>query len=341
MAGNDHPARRGSSKTTLIARLLTRTGNAGTLVVVNEFGEVGIDHDLLEASSDDTILLANGCLCCTIRGILVDTLLDVQAKVAEGRLRAFDRVVVETSGVADPAMLLGFLLGEAAMMARYRLDGVVATIDALAGTAILARHPEAAMQVRVADRLLLTKTDLAAPDGIAAVTATLRALNPAAPLNATVRGDIEAAALPGIASAERGVAASCGDRTKRMTMAAMQIGSTPAYLPRRAPCRSEERCGAGGSVRAHCREPPAAAEGDPAAPGRRRRDPARGASGRASGRVRGRRARRRAAGAHHRWPRADGPRAGADRVRAGGDRRRVTPPPPRAARASRSPPPPA
>ena len=201
----------GSGKTTLIARLLTRPGFAGTLVVVNEFGEVGIDHDLLEASSDDTILLANGCLCCTIRGNLVDTLLDVQAQVAERRLRGFDRVVVETSGVADPAMLLGFLLGEAAVMARYRLDGVVTTVDALAGGATLARHEEAATQVRVADRLLLTKTDLAAPDAIAALTARLRALNPSAPLIATVRGDIDAASLLGIAAAERVAAASCGD----------------------------------------------------------------------------------------------------------------------------------
>ncbi len=198
----------GSGKTTLIAHLLTQPGFAGTLVVVNEFGEVGIDHDLLEASSDDTILLANGCLCCTIRGNLVDTLLDVQAQVADGRLRTFDRVVVETSGVADPAPLLGFLLGEAAVMERYRLDAVITTVDAVAGAETLARQPEAATQARVADRLLLTKTDLAEPAAIASLTGLLRALNPTAPILPVIQGQIAAGVLLGLDSpALQGLAA--------------------------------------------------------------------------------------------------------------------------------------
>jgi G3E family GTPase len=201
----------GSGKTTLIARLLSRPGFAATLVVVNEFGEVGIDHDLLEASSDDTILLANGCLCCTIRGNLVDTLLDVDAQVAGGRLRAFDRVVVETSGVADPAPLLAFLLGAAGVMARYRLEGVLATCDAVSGPATLARQPEAAGQARVADRLLVTKSDLVDPAALAAVTATLRRLNPVAEIVPVVRGEIDPALLFGPAPLGRAARAGGND----------------------------------------------------------------------------------------------------------------------------------
>lgn len=200
----------GSGKTTLIAHLLTQPGFAGTLVVVNEFGEVGIDHDLLEASSDDTILLANGCLCCTIRGNLVDTLLDVQAQVADGRLRAFDRVVVETSGVADPAPLLGFLLGEVAVMERYRLDAVITTVDAVAGAETLAHQPEAATQARVADRLLLTKTDLAEPAAIATLKTTLRSLNPAAPILPIIQGQIAAGELLGLDSPALQDLSACG-----------------------------------------------------------------------------------------------------------------------------------
>jgi G3E family GTPase len=196
----------GSGKTTLIAQLLIQPGFAGTLVVVNEFGEVGIDHDLLEASSDDTILLANGCLCCTIRGNLVDTLLDVQAQVADGRLRVFDRVVVETSGVADPAPLLGFLLSDAAVMALYRLEQVVTTIDAVAGAEALTRHPEADHQARVADRLLLTKTDLASPTAIAALTARLRGLNPVAPILPVIQGRIASEQLLGLGGAQEAAA---------------------------------------------------------------------------------------------------------------------------------------
>jgi G3E family GTPase len=199
----------GSGKTTLIAQLLAQPGFAGTLVVVNEFGEVGIDHDLLEASSDDTILLANGCLCCTIRGNLVDTLLDVLAQVADGRLREFDRVVVETSGVADPAPLLGFLLSDAAVMARYRLEQVITTIDAVAGAEALARHPEADHQARVADRLLLTKTDLASPTAIAELTAMLRGLNPVAPILPVIQGQVAAELLLGPGTVQD-AAAPCG-----------------------------------------------------------------------------------------------------------------------------------
>jgi G3E family GTPase len=185
----------GSGKTTLIAALLRDPALAGTLVIVNEFGEVGIDHDLLEASSDDTILLANGCLCCTIRGNLVDTLLDVERQVADGRLRPFDRVLVETSGVVDPGPVLAFVFADPRIAARYTPGAVVTTVDAVGGEATLDRHPEALAQVVHADRLLLTKPDLVAPKQIEELAARLRALNPGATLAVAVAGEGVDAAL--------------------------------------------------------------------------------------------------------------------------------------------------
>ncbi len=179
----------GSGKTTLIARLLQQEGLAGTLVVVNEFGEIGIDHDLLEASSDDTILLANGCLCCTIRGNLVDTLLDVLVQRADGRLRAFDRVIVETSGVADPAPILGFVFGEPRIEAHYRFGVVVTTCDAVAGAALLDRHQEAVSQIALADELLITKADLVSSAAFDALATRLRHLNATARIRRSLHGD--------------------------------------------------------------------------------------------------------------------------------------------------------
>ena len=199
----------GSGKTTLVAHLLAQPGMAGTLVIVNEFGEVGIDHDLLEASSDDTILLANGCLCCTIRGNLVDTLLDVLAQRDDGRLRGFDRVVVETSGVADPAPLIGFLLSQPAVTDRYELAGVVTTVDALAGPDTLARHREAASQVALADLLLLTKSDLVPAGRADAIESFLRAVTPAATVLRVLHGVVDAPILLGLRGAAHTQAPCC------------------------------------------------------------------------------------------------------------------------------------
>lgn len=240
----------GSGKTTLVAHLLAQPGMAGTLVIVNEFGEVGIDHDLLEASSDDTILLANGCLCCTIRGNLVDTLLDVLAQRDAGRLRDFDRVVVETSGVADPAPLLGFLLAQPAITDRYALAGVVATVDAVAGPDTLARQREAASQVAVADLLLLTKSDLVPPGRAAAIEAFLLAVNPAATIRRVLHGALDAPTLLGLRPGDHAPGPCCdhaheeghhhhhdvGDHTARFRTTlftpgrALEDGEIPALL---------------------------------------------------------------------------------------------------------------
>ena len=186
----------GSGKTTLIGRVLRDPAFARTAVIVNEFGEIGLDHELI-ASSDETLLaLTTGCLCCAVRSDLVATLLDLHARRAAGEV-AFDRVLIETSGLADPAPILHALMTDADVARVYRLDSVLALVDALHGEAALDRHPEARRQAALADRLALSKTDVAGP----AETLRLRlaALNPGAtPLLAAdiVPADLFTAADP-------------------------------------------------------------------------------------------------------------------------------------------------
>jgi G3E family GTPase len=233
----------GSGKTTLIAALLRDPALAGTLVIVNEFGEVGIDHDLLEASSDDTILLANGCLCCTIRGNLVDTLLDVQAQRAEGRLRDFDRIVVETSGVVDPGPVLAFLFGDARIAALHEPGAVVTTVDALAGADLLGRHPEALSQVVLADRLLITKPDLASPESVEAIATRLRQLNPQASIMTSIQGGgVTAAilALPGGTHPHHACSSGCADHLHHHHAHGHQARFDARLLQARRPLRLDE-----------------------------------------------------------------------------------------------------
>jgi len=172
----------GSGKTTLLNRLLALPALRDTAVIVNEFGEVGLDHHLLEQSSEDMVLLANGCICCTIRGDLVEAFgrLDERLSLHGPALR---RVVIETTGLADPAPILHTLMSEPAVTARYRLAQVVTTVDACNGGGTLDRHAEAVKQVAVADRLVLTKTDLVPSRATETLLARLRGLNPGAALD--------------------------------------------------------------------------------------------------------------------------------------------------------------
>jgi G3E family GTPase len=180
----------GAGKTTLLNRLLRDPALAETAVLVNEFGEIGLDHLLVERLDGDAVLLNAGCLCCTVRGDLVRALRDLAGRVEGGQ--AVRRVVIETTGLADPAPILQTLMAEPLLLARFRLDGVVTLVDAVAGMATLDAQAEAVKQAAVADRLVLSKTDLAAPAAVAALEARLRALNPGAPL---LRADAPAAAL--------------------------------------------------------------------------------------------------------------------------------------------------
>jgi dihydroorotase len=185
----------GSGKTTVLNHVLKEPGMAATAVIVNEFGEIGIDHLLVERSSEDVVLLNSGCLCCTVRSDIVDTLTNLFVDRVKGKVPFFTRVAIETTGLADPAPILHTLMTEPIVAARYMLDGVVTTVDAVNGTGTLDRQPEAVKQAAVADRLLLTKTDLATPETRRAFEARLAALNPSAPIIPVAQGAVDPALL--------------------------------------------------------------------------------------------------------------------------------------------------
>jgi G3E family GTPase len=170
----------GSGKTTLLNHLVQQPGMADTAVIVNEFGEIGLDHLLIEQAFEDTVLLQNGCVCCSIRGDLVDTLESLDAQVARGEIPAFARVIVETTGLADPAPVLQTLMTDARLQSRYVLDGIVATVDAVNGAGQLDDFDEPVKQAAIADHLFITKGDLAGQQAINDLATRLRALNPGA-----------------------------------------------------------------------------------------------------------------------------------------------------------------
>ncbi|WP_331372098.1 CobW family GTP-binding protein [Sinorhizobium chiapasense] len=180
----------GAGKTTLLNRLLKDPDLSDTAVIINEFGDVSIDHLLVEASSDGVIELSDGCLCCTVRGELVDTLADLMDRMQTGRIKPLRRVVIETTGLADPAPVLQSVLGNPVIAQNFRLDGVVAVVDAVNGLQTIANHVEALKQVAVADRLVVSKTKLADDAERDALLERLRDLNPRAPV---IDGDTEEA----------------------------------------------------------------------------------------------------------------------------------------------------
>jgi G3E family GTPase len=180
----------GSGKTTLISRLLAHPDMGETAVIVNELGEVGLDHHLLRRVDERTVLLASGCVCCTLRGDLADELRDLDSRRARGEIPAFTRVVVETTGLADPAPIVYTLAAEPVVRHRYVLDGVVATVDARQGLS----EPESVKQAAVADLIVLTKVDVADPRQ---VLTRLGRLNPAAEVVEAAFGDIDPGRLFG------------------------------------------------------------------------------------------------------------------------------------------------
>jgi G3E family GTPase len=184
----------GSGKTTVLSNLLRDPGMGRPAVIINEFGAVALDHDLIETSDETVVTLANGCLCCRVESDLVLTLQDLLARRAAGSVPPFDRVIIETSGLADPAPVLHVLMTDPRLADAYALDRVIATVDALVGLRTLAVHDECVRQVVVADRILLTKTDVC-PGGWSALEQRLHALNAGAPVVAVIHGAISAAAL--------------------------------------------------------------------------------------------------------------------------------------------------
>ncbi len=181
----------GSGKTTVLNHIVKQPDMAATAVIINEFGEIGLDHLLVEKATDDVVLMQSGCLCCTIRGDIADTLVNLFVDRAKGRIPGFERVVIETTGLADPAPILHALMQDPIVAERYMVDGVVTTVDAVNGTDTLDRQIEAVKQAAVADRLLLTKCDVASAEARRGLEARLAALNPGAPIIEVTEGAVD------------------------------------------------------------------------------------------------------------------------------------------------------
>ncbi len=187
----------GSGKTTLLGRLLPKPELADTAVIINEFGEIGLDHELVERSDDHMVLLSSGCLCCTIHNTLVETLRLLHDKRERGEIPRFRRVLVETTGLADPAPIIHTLMDDSFVRHHFRFDTIITTVDALHGDGQLDEHPESLKQAAVADSLVLTKTDIAAPEAVEALRERLIRLNPGAALHVAQQGEINANLLFG------------------------------------------------------------------------------------------------------------------------------------------------
>ena len=184
----------GSGKTTLLSRLLRDPAFERTAVIINEFGAVGLDHLLVESSDEQILTLEGGCVCCTVRGDLVRTASDLLARRAAGAVTAFERIVIETTGLADPAPIVHALMTDRDIADALRLQSVITTVDAATGVATLDAHPESVKQAALADCIVVTKSDLADPaaNGLAE---RLRALNPAAPKLTALHGAVDATRL--------------------------------------------------------------------------------------------------------------------------------------------------
>lgn len=172
----------GSGKTTLLRHLLSDPALHDTAVVINEFGEVGLDHLLVRKVAEDVVLLGSGCVCCTVRDDLVSTLANLHGLAAEGDIPGFSRLIIETTGLADPVPISEAVLSEPRLTRSYRLGTVVTTVDAVAGAATLTGHETAAIQVAVSDHILLTKTDMVDADLRDSLHRQIRKLNETAPV---------------------------------------------------------------------------------------------------------------------------------------------------------------
>ncbi|TVR84097.1 MAG: GTP-binding protein [Rhodospirillales bacterium] len=177
----------GSGKTTLLNHVLRDPRFSDTAVVINEFGDIGLDHFLVESSNEQTVQMTSGCLCCTVRGDISRTLLDLYTRRTMGEVPTFSRLIVETTGLADPAPVILTLVADPRLARRYSLSGIVTTVDAVNGGQTLSAQWESLKQAAVADRLVLTKTDLACDDdagdkALSALRSRLAAINPAAPV---------------------------------------------------------------------------------------------------------------------------------------------------------------
>ena len=195
----------GSGKTTLLNALLRHPEMRETVVLVNEFGETGIDHLLVEELlAEETVLLNAGCLCCTIRDDLVSSLVSLEERRATGAIPPFRQAIIETTGLADPAPILHTLVGHEALENVFRVDAIVTTVDAVHGSRQLDHHPESLRQAAVADRLVLTKTDLVAPRNADELRERLRRINRGAPVLEVRHGEVAPSRLFGASPFDTG-----------------------------------------------------------------------------------------------------------------------------------------
>ncbi|MGI9515086.1 MAG: CobW family GTP-binding protein [Anderseniella sp.] len=226
----------GAGKTTLLNRLLKDPALSNAAVIINEFGEIGLDHLLVETADSNVFEMSSGCLCCTIRGDLVDTLVDLMERRDAGTIKAFDRVIIETTGLADPAPVLQTLMSHTELLQRYRLDGVVTVVDAVNGPPTLDQHDEAVRQVAVADKLVLSKADLLSgsdgEDALHEVIARLHKLAPAARILTTHNEE---------ASAERLFDVAATDGEARPDQIRRWLGADAFEAPARAGRRRSRR----------------------------------------------------------------------------------------------------
>ena len=188
----------GSGKTTLITQLLRHPGMNRVAVVINEVGEIGIDHDLVTMSSENISLLANGCICCSVRTDLQETLRELFAARHTGQMLEFDRVIIETTGLADPAPVVQTLSSDTLLSAHFRLDGVVTLVDAFNGSHQLVSQPEAVKQIALADRIILTKTDLINTDQVQELKASIWAMRPDVDILTCLHGALAPETLMGL-----------------------------------------------------------------------------------------------------------------------------------------------
>ncbi len=202
----------GSGKTTLLKRLLDDPAMAGTAVIINEFGEVGIDDALVEKADDDTVLLPSGCVCCAVRGDLVQALEKLHTKSLWGDIPPMKRVVLETTGLADPTPIVHTLMTEEAVYRIYQLDAVVTTVDGQLGLAQIDEQFEPAKQIAIADRIVITKTDLAPEHDVRRLEGRLKALNRTAQVRRSKKGDVPASELIGLGAHEPVLAGADAER---------------------------------------------------------------------------------------------------------------------------------
>ena len=225
----------GSGKTTLISKLLLHPEMRRVAVVINEVGEIGIDHDLVTMSSENITLLANGCICCSVRTDLQETLRDLFAQRRVGEVFDFDRVIVETTGLADPAPVVQTLASDTLLEAHYRLDGLITLVDGVNGAGQIQQQTEAIKQIAIADKIFITKSDLASSSDIDVLSELIRDLNAQAPIAFIHNGEVAPSALIdlGLSSAR------ASDNTLRFLGEALGAENAPQeggrYLGQRSP----------------------------------------------------------------------------------------------------------